>query len=219
MTRLPRCLAPTACAFLLALGMTTTHAASFDCAKASTATEKAICADPALSTLDSDLAAAFKNALTLWPAGNWSTFIRREQRDWIKVRDSNCKADRACLKNEYESRLTLLKRPGLKYLGRYVAGACPKNGIYVDATPTFPADGVGVDIYVCPSPKGNMLLQASGRVDAAGELKFDDAGCPRTLRFTQDAVSITGGEAGRCKLTFTERSFRRDAAKSPYEAE
>jgi uncharacterized protein len=55
-------------------------AASFDCAKAGTPTEKAICKDPAVSKLDDQVAAAFKTAQTLWPAGNWSTYIRNEQR-------------------------------------------------------------------------------------------------------------------------------------------
>jgi uncharacterized protein len=45
------------------------EAASFDCAKAGTPTEKAICKDPAVSKLDEQVAAAFKTAQGLWPAG------------------------------------------------------------------------------------------------------------------------------------------------------
>jgi len=218
MTLLQRCLASAIPAFLLALAGAA-HAASFDCARASTPTEKAICADPALSALDSDLTAAFKSALALWPAGNWGVYLRNEQIDWLKMRDSQCKADVACLKGEYASRITLLKRPGLKYLGRYVGGKCPRDGVYVDVTPSSPADGIGVDMYYCPSPNGNMLLQAKGMVDAAGELKFTDAGCARTLRFTQDTVTISGEAGKNCKFEFAERSFKRNPAKSPYEAE
>lgn len=53
----------TAAAALLILLPPAAHAAGFDCAKAASPTEKAICADAALSKLDGDLAAAWKQAL------------------------------------------------------------------------------------------------------------------------------------------------------------
>jgi uncharacterized protein YecT (DUF1311 family) len=195
------------------------HAASFDCARAGTPTEKAICADPTVSNMDSEMAAAFKTALAHWPAGSWATFIRREQRDWLKSRNENCKADVACLKRDYELRLNFLRKPELKYLGRYVAGTCPHKGEYLDVTPNFPGDGVGVELYICPNPKGNMLLQASGKVDANGELKYVDAGCTRTLRLEQDTVTLVSAEGRNCAMGTNSRVFKRNPAKSPYEAE
>lgn len=208
------------CAVLALAGMQgAANAASFDCAKAGTRTEKAICADPAVSRMDEDMATAFKAAMEAWPAGNWKDFLRREQRDWIKTRDSECKADAACLKRDYELRIAFLKRGHLKYMGRYVEGKCPADGLYLDATPRYPQDGVSVDLYVCPNPKGNMFLQAEGTVNAAGELAFTDAGCARTLKFTQDTATLLGSEAGKCSLPFKGRVFKRNAAKSPYEQE
>lgn len=199
------------------------HAASFDCAKAGTPTEKAICKDSAVSRLDDQVAAAFKAAQGLWPAGNWSAYIRTEQRWWIKDRDSICKADAACLKQDYERRLSFLTHPSLKWMGRYVAGRCPADGVYLDVTQSYPDAGIGVELYVCPSSAGNMLLQAAGTVDASGRLSFEDAGCPRVLTFTQDTATLsfpkTGPKGAQCALGTDERVFRRDPAKLVYVAE
>lgn len=191
-------------------------AASFDCAKAGTPTEKTICKDATVSKLDEEVAAAFRTAQAFWPAGNWKAYILTEQRNWLKDRNSICKADVACLKDDYDRRLIYLKSPDLKWTGRYVAGSCPRDGVFLDATPSYPEVGVSVDIYVCPDPSGNMLLQASGKVDATGRLAFNDAGCPRALTFTQDTATLTSPQAGRCKPLVEERVFRRDPAKSPF---
>jgi uncharacterized protein YecT (DUF1311 family) len=205
-----------AAALLFFAAPTATWAASFDCAKAGSPTEKAICKDAAVSKLDDQVAAAFKTAQGLWPAGNWPVFIRNEQRWWLKDRDRNCKADVACLKEDYERRLTFLTHPSLKWMGRYVAGRCPQDGVYLDVTPSYPDAGIGVTLYLCPDPKGNMLLQAEGDVDAAGKLRFDDAGCPRVLTFTQDAATLSAPKTEVCERGADSRAFRRDPAKSPY---
>jgi uncharacterized protein len=55
-------------------------AASFDCGKASRPIEKTICADPALSKADEDMAAAYRAALAV----DRDTFsLRRDQREWL----------------------------------------------------------------------------------------------------------------------------------------
>ena len=194
------------------------RAASFDCAKAGTPTEKAICRDPAVSKLDEEVAAAFKAAQAFWPAGNWKTYILTEQRNWLKDRNGICKADAACLRDDYDRRLIYLKSPDLKWTGRYVAGQCPKDGIFLDATPRYPEVGVDVDIYICPNASGNMLLQGRGQVDAAGRLFWqDEGGCPHILTFTQDTVTQSRPETGRCGQLWPDaRVFRRDPARSPF---
>lgn len=77
------------------------HAASFACAKAGSAAEKAICADERLSRLDSDLGTAYAQAVAnaADPAA-----LRAAQRIWLKERDA-CGADQACLRQSYEKRL------------------------------------------------------------------------------------------------------------------
>jgi hypothetical protein len=76
--------------------------------------------------------------------------------------------------------------------------------------------GVAVEVYICPDPKGNMLLQARGDVDASGKLSFEDAGCPRALALTQDTATLSAPKTERCAMGTDLKVFRRDPAKSPY---
>lgn len=77
------------------------HAASFACAKAGSAAEKAVCADERLSRLDSDLGKAYARAVA---AASDPAALRSAQRAWLKERDA-CGADQACLRQSYERRL------------------------------------------------------------------------------------------------------------------
>ncbi len=67
------------------------RAASFDCAKAATPSEVAICANPALSALDSQLGAAYTQRLAGAPA------LRQIERGWIAVRNVGCGRNVTCL--------------------------------------------------------------------------------------------------------------------------
>ncbi|WP_175957429.1 lysozyme inhibitor LprI family protein [Burkholderia sp. BCC0405] len=88
----------------LALLPLAAHAAGFDCAKAVSPTEKAICADAALSKLDGDLTAAWKQALA---KGGDTAALRAAQLKWLKQRD-RCDADASCLGDRYRERLASL---------------------------------------------------------------------------------------------------------------
>ena len=71
-------------ALLLSAGVGSVgQAASFDCNKATTETEIAICSDPELSALDDRLSKAYLTAQRLNP----SDVTKRDQLSWIKVRD------------------------------------------------------------------------------------------------------------------------------------
>lgn len=85
------------------------QAASFDCARAQSPVEKLICAEPALSKLDDELATAYANRLK----DNKSTdALRQEQRQWLKERNGCVAAD--CLKASYRDRIRgLSSTPGL----------------------------------------------------------------------------------------------------------
>ena len=72
-------------AFLLVLfAPLASHAASFDCAKASAKVEKAICADKELSALDERMAAAYKKQLGAWQGGI-AAYVRDDQREFNKM--------------------------------------------------------------------------------------------------------------------------------------
>jgi uncharacterized protein len=65
------------------------NAASFDCAKAKTPQEKAICTDPALSAADDEMAAAYRAALAVAPK-EMVAEIREGQRAWVRSAASRC---------------------------------------------------------------------------------------------------------------------------------
>jgi uncharacterized protein len=90
------------------------HAASFDCTKAKTAQEKAICGTPALSAADDQMAAAYRAWLAAALPG-WAAGIRQNQLVWLRFRDASCPAGDAnnpiatCLSNAYKGRIDELQ--------------------------------------------------------------------------------------------------------------
>lgn len=88
----------------LGLLAATASAASFDCAKAQTPVERAICADPALSALDEQLAQVYQRE-----QANDRT-RRASQRDWLVGTRNRCTTPQ-CLEQAYSTRLAALKSP------------------------------------------------------------------------------------------------------------
>lgn len=87
-------------------------AASFPCAKASTPTEKAICADQGLSKLDERLSAAYREGIKQLSGGSPEetkplSAVKADQRAWLSERNA-CGADSACLRTAYERRVAVL---------------------------------------------------------------------------------------------------------------
>lgn len=114
------------------------QAASFPCAKASTPTEKAICADHGLSKLDERVAAAYRDALALLSGsspeeGRAQVALKADQRGWLGERNA-CGADLSCLTAAHERRVAVLtfhpdpagapqaSRPADRYVGRFDHG-------------------------------------------------------------------------------------------------
>jgi len=76
---------------------------SFDCAKASTPSEKAICSNADLAELDNRLAKAYSKARLTCEKD-----VKKEQREWLKDM-SSCSSNIQCLKNSYTSRIQELE--------------------------------------------------------------------------------------------------------------
>ncbi len=91
---------------LLILTVTTAYSASFDCTKAKSTVEKAICTDTELSKLDEDLSKVYKDALKEHPVEN---YVKTRQRAWIKT-NSYCDKSKLvnCLKENYKGRIKQL---------------------------------------------------------------------------------------------------------------
>lgn len=81
------------------------HAASFDCAKAQSATEKMVCADAEVSTLDEHLAQYYAGARLALREG--AACLADDQRQWLRTVRNAC-ADAGCLKKAYVERLGTL---------------------------------------------------------------------------------------------------------------
>lgn len=104
-----------------------THAASFDCKKAQSKMEKAICENPKISKLDEELAENYQSAKGKLSAEAQKVFVNG-QRSWVKFLAASCftdfqakpasKEDAAqCLETEYKARVA-----GFKSTGSMVGG-------------------------------------------------------------------------------------------------
>jgi len=93
-----------ALASCLLLAAPLARAASFDCRKAASPAEKTLCSDAELSTLDDELASAYRAALgaSADPAG-----VKASQLQWMKKREA-C-ADAPCLRTAYQGRIAELR--------------------------------------------------------------------------------------------------------------
>lgn len=88
--------------------MTQAGAASFDCSAASAADEKAVCADPDLSSLDSEMAGLWfgYKAMPLLMGANGD---RQDQAQAFLKSRGACGSNTACLSKLYNARITTLK--------------------------------------------------------------------------------------------------------------
>jgi uncharacterized protein len=99
--------------FLTALALTlavpvVANAASFDCARARTPDEKAICANVALNDKDVRMSVLYDiNKRTLAMGGRGA--LQDSQQEWLRDR-RKCGANRACLNRAYDKRLDELDR-------------------------------------------------------------------------------------------------------------
>ena len=81
--------------------------ASFDCARARTADERAVCASRALSEMDIEMAVRFETLAGLVGVGTRGD-MGDAQRDFLKAR-GRCGANNACLTALYHARIATLK--------------------------------------------------------------------------------------------------------------
>lgn len=86
-------------------------AQAFDCAKASTKVERAICADPALKDLDDIMSAAYGEVRSASSASE-RKMLALAQKRWLAARESQCiaedKLDTACVRDRTDQRRRVL---------------------------------------------------------------------------------------------------------------
>lgn len=85
---------------------TTSQAVSFDCQKASSFVEKAICQNQTLSALDDELATAYQAAQD---ASKNQETLKKQQFSWLKNKRNVCQTN-SCLEKAYEKRIAVLNK-------------------------------------------------------------------------------------------------------------
>jgi uncharacterized protein len=181
----------------------TAQAASFDCAKAATASDRAICANAGLSALDGELGTIYAQRVAANPA------LRQLERGWIQARTAGCGGNVACLTSLTNAQISFLRSGAANppaALPRSV-GACSltritqvgtrldgtpgsgsavseANGAYqvsYDQIPAIDASRAGDAALVClvSIPRGCPAGDTRGRVYAVADL--------RTLKAWSDA--------------------------------
>jgi uncharacterized protein len=144
-------------------------AASFDCSKASTAAEKAICTDPALSKADEAMAASYKavEAATLDPSG-----LRRDQREWLANRD------RPDVTHDYL----------LVYRHR-IADLDKQAKAWRALERRFPAAKLKTACFVTPEADADQTckVEEAGAIGGAADLRYQLQG------FFEDKLRMNGG--------------------------
>lgn len=95
-------------AFILALNTGSAHAASYDCNKARSADEVAICKSPALGELDVKMATLYNVSSHLYAMGARGA-MQDDQQIFLKQRKS-CSGNTACLRNAYQARISQLEK-------------------------------------------------------------------------------------------------------------
>jgi len=148
------------------------HAASFDCDKAASATEKTICADSKLSKLDEKLSGAWT---TVSGIKSDPAVTKSSQLQWLKLRNA-CGADVSCLIARYNERLAALVNAqfpaGADQAGNRLEALLPK-----DESADADAGGCTADKLFC--------VQIHKPDNAPSEMRIDYAGAsPFSLSFT-----------------------------------
>jgi uncharacterized protein YecT (DUF1311 family) len=211
---------------VLLLAASPAAAASFDCGKARTKVEKLICADPQLSRQDSELAAAYGEALKVWD-GKIAAYVTMSQRAWVRARSLTppglsgdggfCEDDASrltCLRQIHTDRIAVLKSPGFPLSGVYTRG---QDFLRVNAKPA------GVDFaYALADAKATQGFTEDGKPIRIGPgqsaVAFPLMGegpdaCRLDAVFTADAVVLT--QKGPCSGAKLSGRWTRDQTRDP----
>ena len=171
--------------------LTAVHAASFDCAKASSPTEKMICQNPKISKLDDRLSEVYKEIRKA------DASVVDEQRAWLKEARA-CKEEK-CLENAYGARVEDLENRWAK-LNRMRAQENSQTTTQAVASesnrPAAKNEQAKLDMFC-----SGVLLRTSGLIDEninryAGEMKASLIQIAKHLGSNGEGLLIRGTQAG-----------------------
>ncbi|MBD8882434.1 DUF1311 domain-containing protein [Rhodanobacter sp. 7MK24] len=175
------------CAFgaLLFTGAPRAIAASFDCSKATSATETLICKDAQTSALDDKLQQAYKAALVAVAPSSKKALIE-EQRHWITYTRNICQ-DEACLQQAYTARIDVLARNEKDIINK-LSCQVPAGG----------TDCVNVVAYRDPSVRIHSFNQSLAQAKHSGTI----VSCSRLVNLPVGTVGSNNSFGGICTLQY-----------------
>ena len=154
-------------------------AASFDCKRAATPTERAICADPALSSLDERALAAYTGAVEALGLSDderdpAAALLLKGHEDWTAARN-RCGAATNCLLQQYLRRVAVLdfkpdsaaRGAADPLVGRYGTSIDPPRELLIMAAP----GGVALVHVGVTASDWTCSFTGTGRPDKAGGMR------------------------------------------------
>ena len=218
---------PAAIALIGLAGMSRTTmamAASFDCAKATSAQEKLICGTADLSQLDERGAALYAAASA---ATSDSNLVKTWQRDWLRSSRNAC-TDAECLR-----RVMSLHNRELEEFARAAAAGPTVSGLYERQVRGKPdkhsaqimvlalgddrARVQGNAIWVGNAVTGSVHtgeIDGLAQLSGGAKLRFDDAYCHLEISIGKNSLTVAevaGSQCGGMNVTFAGE-YRRDGA-------
>lgn len=198
--------------FALSVSATMSQAAGFDCQKAKTFVEKAICQDQTLSVLDEELGTVFKTALN---NSNNPKTLKKQQLNWLKTKRDVCQTN-PCLEKVYQARideLSNVKTAKAATTAEYVRYDENGQPAYHSASLTIYAlekgkvKIVGSSTWVGDADTGNVH---TGEVDGIFALQGDQVhyqdqgGCEFMVLMGKNALTVNNdnGQCGGANVTF-----------------
>jgi uncharacterized protein len=196
---------------LLGLGlMPSAWAAAFDCNKASTFVEKAICSDSRLTGMDDQLGRLYKDALA---ASSNSAALKAEQRAWLSSRDQCKNSD--CIINAYDDRISSLSAMSAPAKPGGLTGTY--KGVNGEVLVQQTADG-RIKFAISATYRMNVG-EVSGEVPLSGEAasyadKEND--CALSFKFTPGKLDVTqDGVCGMGLNVTASGTYKRVSAAPP----
>ncbi|KAF1007848.1 MAG: hypothetical protein GAK28_01324 [Luteibacter sp.] len=196
------------------------NAAGFDCAKASSAAEKLVCATPKLSTLDAELGKVYQDAIKAHP--ELAEAIRLDQRHWLAERDdttwtfqSGTPVDEfpKMLADLYQRRIDILSHIGQKPGGPLdvVQKALPDTGGASDLVQALAARHV-ITLAKDVEIKDAKSLPFQPDATLRGEISFDNGNVTnRVLEGSPIGSAYSIGGTAHC---VSEAPYRLDGKKA-----
>ena len=204
------------CFVMVLLGSSfNSYAASFDCKKATTLVEQAICSNQKLSNLDQQLATIYKEALANSPN---QEALRKQQQEWLNLKRNSCQ-EIACIKDAYLSRLTELRDSTMSIQSisgeyqRYYRGKLDKNAatLIVRELSGGRVEIKGNAIWIGNEETGNVhdgeiegiFVRQGNKVDYQ-DPNSKEEGCRLTLTFIKNGLTVTDDnlQCGGLNVTF-----------------